>query len=72
MALEASLEQTGTRFGPSDRPPDPNWAVVPSNVCKCLHLCLVKIATDPRCISKKCLREYPKTTSRLVSPSKKV
>lgn len=31
MALEASLEQTGTRFGPSDRPPDPNWAVVPSN-----------------------------------------
>ncbi|TFY68606.1 hypothetical protein EVJ58_g910 [Rhodofomes roseus] len=31
-ALQASLEDTGTQFGPSNRAPDPNWAVVPSNV----------------------------------------
>ncbi|KAI0718526.1 hypothetical protein C8T65DRAFT_638279 [Cerioporus squamosus] len=32
-ALRASLEDQGTtQFGPSERAPDPNWAVVPSNV----------------------------------------
>ncbi|RDX44562.1 hypothetical protein OH76DRAFT_1466134 [Lentinus brumalis] len=31
-ALRASLEDHTTRFGPSERAPDPNWAVVPSNV----------------------------------------
>jgi hypothetical protein len=32
-ALKASLEpQNCTQFGPSERAPDPNWAVVPSNV----------------------------------------
>ncbi|EGN92156.1 hypothetical protein SERLA73DRAFT_117693 [Serpula lacrymans var. lacrymans S7.3] len=33
-ALQASLEtqQQEPKFGPSERPPDPNWAVVPSNV----------------------------------------
>ncbi|KAH9929699.1 uncharacterized protein B0H18DRAFT_873777 [Fomitopsis serialis] len=31
-ALQASLEGTGAHFGPSERAPDPNWAVVPSNV----------------------------------------
>ncbi|KZT72928.1 hypothetical protein DAEQUDRAFT_808891 [Daedalea quercina L-15889] len=31
-ALQASLEDTRTHFGPSNRAPDPNWAVVPSNV----------------------------------------
>lgn len=34
-ALKASLEtvsQEGPQFGPSERPPDANWAMVPSNV----------------------------------------
>jgi hypothetical protein len=34
-ALKASLEtvtQEGPKFGPSERPPDANWAMVPSNV----------------------------------------
>jgi hypothetical protein len=31
-ALAASLEDSGPTFGPSDRAPDPSWAVVPSNV----------------------------------------
>ncbi|KAH7925332.1 hypothetical protein BV22DRAFT_1104980 [Leucogyrophana mollusca] len=34
-ALKASLQTVnpeGPKFGPSERPPDPNWAVVPSNV----------------------------------------
>ncbi|KAI1792356.1 hypothetical protein LXA43DRAFT_1060642 [Ganoderma leucocontextum] len=32
-ALQASLEDQGsTTFGPSNRAPDPNWAMVPSNV----------------------------------------
>ncbi|PSR72130.1 hypothetical protein PHLCEN_2v11978 [Hermanssonia centrifuga] len=31
-ALKASLEDQGPAFGPSNRAPDPNWAVVPSNV----------------------------------------
>jgi len=31
-ALEASLKQPTTTFEPSTRAPDPNWAVVPSNV----------------------------------------
>ncbi|CCM03777.1 uncharacterized protein FIBRA_05924 [Fibroporia radiculosa] len=31
-ALRASLEDHAPKFGPSDRAPDPNWAVVPSNV----------------------------------------
>lgn len=37
-ALEASLSTSAygpsaTQFGPSQRAPDPNWAMVPSNVC---------------------------------------
>jgi hypothetical protein len=33
-ALKASLEtQSNLKFGPSQRAPDPNWAVVPSNAC---------------------------------------
>ena len=32
-ALQASLEDQGTtKFGPSNRAPDPNWAMVSSNV----------------------------------------
>ncbi|KAI0340340.1 hypothetical protein BDW22DRAFT_1360280 [Trametopsis cervina] len=31
-ALKASLEDQAPTFGPSERAPDPNWAVVPSNV----------------------------------------
>ncbi|THH16377.1 hypothetical protein EW146_g4264 [Bondarzewia mesenterica] len=31
LALEASLEQGGTRFGPSEREPDPSLALVPTN-----------------------------------------
>lgn len=31
-ALKASLEDQGPTFGPSDRAPDPSWAVVPSDV----------------------------------------
>ena len=32
-ALQASLEDQGTTtFGPSNRAPDPNWAMVSSNV----------------------------------------
>ncbi|KAI0088313.1 hypothetical protein BDY19DRAFT_994221 [Irpex rosettiformis] len=31
-ALQASLQDQGSTFGPSDRAPDPSWAVVPSNV----------------------------------------
>jgi hypothetical protein len=32
-ALEASLQpQNGTKFGPSDRVPSADWAIVPSNV----------------------------------------
>ncbi|KAI0962288.1 hypothetical protein AcV7_001167 [Taiwanofungus camphoratus] len=31
-ALAASLEDQAPHFGPSNRAPDPNWAVVPSNV----------------------------------------
>ncbi|KAI0768258.1 hypothetical protein BD413DRAFT_696035 [Trametes elegans] len=30
-ALQASLEDQAPTFGPSNRPPDPNWAMVPSN-----------------------------------------
>ncbi|KAI0357849.1 hypothetical protein OH77DRAFT_1583695 [Trametes cingulata] len=30
-ALQASLEDQPTTFGPSNRAPDPNWAMVPSN-----------------------------------------
>ncbi|KAI0329993.1 hypothetical protein GY45DRAFT_1412263 [Cubamyces sp. BRFM 1775] len=30
-ALKASLEEGMTTFGPSNRAPDPNWAMVPSN-----------------------------------------
>lgn len=34
LALQASLEPqgSGTTFGPSDRAPNANWAMVPSNV----------------------------------------
>ncbi|KAL6307660.1 hypothetical protein BKA93DRAFT_726897 [Sparassis latifolia] len=32
LALKASLEDQPPKFGPSERAPDPNWAVVPSNV----------------------------------------
>ena len=39
-ALEASLStaayQSSSQFRPSDRAPDPNWAMVPSNVCSIL------------------------------------
>lgn len=31
-ALKASLEDQSTSFAPSTRAPDPNWAMVPSNV----------------------------------------
>ncbi|EKM56764.1 uncharacterized protein PHACADRAFT_207955 [Phanerochaete carnosa HHB-10118-sp] len=31
-AMAMSLEESGPTFGPSTRAPDPNWAVVPSNV----------------------------------------
>ncbi|CAL1709523.1 unnamed protein product [Somion occarium] len=31
QALKASLEDHGTTFGPSNRAPDPNWAMVSSN-----------------------------------------
>jgi hypothetical protein len=31
-ALKASLQDQGSTFGPSERAPDPNWAMVPSNV----------------------------------------
>ncbi|GJE98692.1 hypothetical protein PsYK624_149270 [Phanerochaete sordida] len=30
-AMAMSLEESGPAFGPSTRPPDPNWAMVPSN-----------------------------------------
>ena len=39
-ALEASLSTSAyppsSQFRPSDRAPDPNWAMVPSNVCSIL------------------------------------
>lgn len=39
-ALEASLSASAyppsSQFRPSDRAPDPNWAMVPSNVCSIL------------------------------------
>ena len=31
-AMAMSLEDTAPTFGPSNRAPDPNWAMVPSNV----------------------------------------
>lgn len=37
-ALQASMEDQGPKFGPSSRAPDPNWAVVPSNVFFSLFL----------------------------------
>jgi hypothetical protein len=44
-ALKASLESVhdtshvrSVNFGPSDRAPDPNWALVPSNVSSCLFI----------------------------------
>lgn len=43
-ALKASLEDQGPTFGPSDRAPDPNWAVVPSNVS--LHHTFQEINID--------------------------
>lgn len=39
-ALAASLEDQAPHFGPSNRAPDPNWAVVPSNVGTPLNLYL--------------------------------
>ncbi|KAI0694109.1 hypothetical protein BC835DRAFT_1406517 [Cytidiella melzeri] len=33
-ALQASLQDQGPAFAPSERAPDPNWAVVPSNVAQ--------------------------------------
>lgn len=32
QALQASLNEANPNFGPSDRAPDPNWAMVSSNV----------------------------------------
>lgn len=50
-ALQASLQDQGTTFGPSDRAPDPNWAVVPSNVTTLciLRVALVDLAHTGRC-----------------------
>ena len=31
-AMAMSMEDQGTTFGPSDRAPNPEWAMVPSNV----------------------------------------
>ena len=48
-AMQASLEDQGPTFRPSDRAPHPDWAVVPSNVsffhsflelmCSCTSRC---------------------------------
>lgn len=49
-ALQLSLEQDEreameSNFRRSDRAPDPNWAMVPSNVCSVTHLCCYLLLT---------------------------